>query len=221
MCDALEIDVVIPTLNAGETLAPTLLSLTGARDAGLIKSTIISDGGSTDRTVEVAKAWGAQVEGSETGRGQQLAVGAAVAESPWILFLHADTRLTSGWEQAARTFMTMGNSLDKAAVFSFALDDTSFAARGLERLVRWRCQLAALPYGDQGLLISRSLYNALGGTRAAARPGYRSIPLMEDVDIVRPSVAIGSSCSPRKRRLQRIAIDGTATSSGGSGTCSA
>ena len=45
MCDALEIDVVIPTLNAGETLAPTLLSLAGARDAGLIKSTIISDGG--------------------------------------------------------------------------------------------------------------------------------------------------------------------------------
>ena len=177
MCDAIEIDVVIPTLNAGETLAPTLLSLAGARDAGLIKSTIISDGGSTDRTVEVAKAWGAHVEGSEKGRGQQLAVGAAVAESPWILFLHADTRLTSGWEQAARTFMTMGNSLDKAAVFSFALDDTSFAARGLERLVRWRCQLAALPYGDQGLLISRSLYNALGG--------YRSIPLMEDVDIVR------------------------------------
>ena len=73
MCDALEIDVVIPTL----------LSLAGARDAGPIKSTIISDGGSTDRTVAVAKAWGAQVEGSETGRGQQLAVGAAVAESPW------------------------------------------------------------------------------------------------------------------------------------------
>ena len=87
MCDALEIDVVIPTLNAGETLAPTLLSLAGARDADLIKSTIISDGGSTDRTVAVAKAWRAQVEGSETGRGQQLAVGAAVAESPWILFL--------------------------------------------------------------------------------------------------------------------------------------
>ena len=66
--------------------------------------------------------------------------------------------------------MTMGNSLDKAAVFSFALDDTSFAARGLERLVRWRCQLAALPYGDQGLLISRSLYNALGGYRSKAYP---------------------------------------------------
>ena len=83
MCDALEIDVVIPTL----------LSLAGARDAGPIKSTIISDGGSTDRTVAVAKAWVHRSKEVKRGRGQQLAVGAAVAESPWILFLHADTRV--------------------------------------------------------------------------------------------------------------------------------
>jgi hypothetical protein len=47
----------------------------------------------------------------------------------------------------------------------------------MEKMVSLRCFLFALPYGDQGLLISRRLYNRLGG--------FRAIPLMEDVDLVR------------------------------------
>ena len=65
----------------------------------------------------------------------------------------------------------------RAACFRFALDDRAVAARLLERLVALRCCLFALPYGDQGLLIQRSLYEALGG--------YRPLPMMEDVDFVR------------------------------------
>ena len=64
-----------------------------------------------------------------------------------------------------------------SAAFSFKLDDDCRSARVLEWLVNWRCQLLGLPYGDQGLLISRKLYEGLGG--------YRSIPLMEDIDLVR------------------------------------
>ena len=59
----------------------------------------------------------------------------------------------------------------------FALDDSSDQARRLERLVAWRCRRMALPYGDQGLLISRALYDQVGG--------FRPLPLMEDVDLVR------------------------------------
>ncbi|MED5359917.1 MAG: glycosyl transferase family 2, partial [Pseudomonadota bacterium] len=61
--------------------------------------------------------------------------------------------------------------------FEFALDDPSSSARRLERLVRWRNRLFGLPYGDQGLLISKRLYSRIGG--------YRDFSLMEDVDIVR------------------------------------
>ena len=50
-------------------------------------------------------------------------------------------------------------------------------ARRLERWVAWRVAVLALPYGDQGLLIHRSLYDRVGG--------YRPLPLMEDVDLVR------------------------------------
>jgi hypothetical protein len=65
----------------------------------------------------------------------------------------------------------------RAAHFAFALDDPAPEARRLERLVAWRCRVLALPYGDQGLLLPRALYEATGG--------YRPLPLMEDVDLVR------------------------------------
>jgi len=66
---------------------------------------------------------------------------------------------------------------NQAAAFRFALDDPAPAARRLEALVAWRCRALGLPYGDQGLLLSRALHDAVGG--------YRPLPLMEDVDLVR------------------------------------
>ena len=168
---------MIPTLNAAATLDATLQSLSAAREEGLVRAVIVSDGSSTDRTAEIAEAAGARVERGPPGRGRQLAAGAMAARSPWVLFLHADTRLAAGWERTARELMADEGAQDRAAAFSFALDDPSIAARVLEWLVRWRCRIAALPYGDQGLLISRKLYDEIGG--------HRPMPLMEDVDVVR------------------------------------
>ena len=168
---------MIPTLNAAATLDATLRSLSAAREEGLVRAIIVSDGGSTDRTTEIAEAAGARVERGPPGRGRQLADGAMAARSPWVLFLHADTRLAAGWERTARELMADEGAQGRAAAFSFALDDPSIAARVLEWLVRWRCRIAALPYGDQGLLMSRKLYDEIGG--------YRPMPLMEDVDVVR------------------------------------
>ncbi len=172
-----EIDVVIPALNAAATLDATLRSLSAARAEGLVRAVIVSDGGSTDRTAAIAEASGAQVERGAPGRGRQLAAGAAAARSPWLLFLHADTRLAAGWERAARELTAAEGAPGRAAAFAFALDDPSAAARVLERLVAWRCRLAGLPYGDQGLLVPRTLYDEVGG--------YRPLPLMEDVDMAR------------------------------------
>ena len=62
-------------------------------------------------------------------------------------------------------------------MFRFRLDDAGWRARVVARGVALRARLLGLPYGDQGLLIHRGLYDALGG--------YRLLPLMEDVDLVR------------------------------------
>tara|TARA_A100001037_G_scaffold306485_1_gene351932 strand:+ start:11434 stop:12129 length:696 start_codon:yes stop_codon:yes gene_type:complete len=180
--DRLDLDIVIPTLNAEETLDSVLGFLSAARDEGKIGGIIVCDGGSTDETVRIAKAWGAQLVRAKPGRGSQLAAGAAASGAAWLLFLHADTRLGDGWETEVSEFLILEKSQDCAAVFSFALDDRSASARILEWLVKWRCRLAALPYGDQGLLISRRLYSEVGG--------YRALPLMEDVEFVR---RLGSS----------------------------
>lgn len=166
------ISVVIPTLNAEAGLSATVASVRSAA-----AEVIVADGGSSDRTVEIAGDEGARVIACEKGRGQQLRAGGAAATEDWILFLHADTRLEDGWRDEAAAFISDPVNAHRAAVFTFALDDGSPQARRMERLVAWRTWRLGLPYGDQGLLISRDRLQALGG--------FRPMPLMEDVDIIR------------------------------------
>jgi rSAM/selenodomain-associated transferase 2 len=163
----IDISVVIPTLNAAATLPSTLATL-GAVDV------VIADGGSEDGTVMVARLAGARVIEVAKGRGLQLAAGIEAASMPWLLLLHADTRLTPDWRSEA--IRHMSRSPEKAAYFRFALDSLDHRARRLERLVAWRCRVLALPYGDQGLLIHRDTLRRVGGMSA--------LPLMEDVDLV-------------------------------------
>ena len=165
------LSVVIPALNAATTLAATLTSLDGADEV------IVADGGSFDRTRDIAGEFGARVVTSRTGRGYQLAAGAEQAIGDWLLFLHADTTLEQDWKRTVDGYTADPTNRDRAASFRFALDDASPGARRLERMVAWRSETLALPYGDQGLLIKRDFYRSLGG--------FRAFPLMEDVDLVR------------------------------------
>jgi rSAM/selenodomain-associated transferase 2 len=159
------LSVVIPTLNAAATLPACLERI---READEI---VVVDGGSTDRTTEIAENSGARLVGSPRGRGVQLRAGAEAAQGDWLLFLHADTLLGSNWRREAEAHMA--GRPTEAACFRFRLADPAWQARLVERGVRLR----RFPYGDQGLLISRALYDRVGG--------YRPLPLMEDVDLVR------------------------------------
>jgi rSAM/selenodomain-associated transferase 2 len=174
------ISVVIPTLNAEARLAATLSALVPAAVEGLVREVIVVDGGSTDHTAAIVEESGAHMIRKSGGRGYQLARGAMQAKQPWLLFLHADTVLEAGWEREASQFMDRVDSEARpaaAAAFRFALDDTGARPRLLEQMVALRCALLRLPYGDQGLLISRALYDEVGE--------HRPLPLMEDVDLVR------------------------------------
>jgi rSAM/selenodomain-associated transferase 2 len=167
------ISVVIPTLNAAETLSETLAALRSV----LVGEVIVVDGGSIDASIALARAAGARVVVAQRGRGTQLVAGDAAASGNWLLFLHADCRLEANWETAVATFLAEPEAASRAGYFDFALDDPAPAARRLERAVAWRCRTLALPYGDQGMLIARTLYDAVGG--------FAPLPLMEDVDLVR------------------------------------
>jgi rSAM/selenodomain-associated transferase 2 len=143
---------------------------------GLVRELVISDGGSSDATLLIAEAMGARIVEGERGRGGQLRRGAEAATSPWLLFLHADTVLSPGWEREVMGFIEKGEE-GRAGAFRFRLDDARPAARLIEAAVALRTRTLGLPYGDQGLLLSRRLYAEVGG--------FRPMPIMEDVDIVR------------------------------------
>lgn len=203
------IHVVIPALNAAARLPATLQSLAEAERAGVSGGWIVADGGSRDATVRLARRAGCAVMTGASGRGAQLAAGGEAALSraahgDWLLFVHADTTLEAGWTGPARRFMAENADRDRAGYFRFALDEGSARARRLERMVAWRCRTLALPYGDQGLLISAAFYARLGG--------YKPWQLFEDVDLVR---RIGRArltpLSPRAvTSAERFARDGYA-----------
>ncbi|HWI26027.1 MAG TPA: TIGR04283 family arsenosugar biosynthesis glycosyltransferase [Stellaceae bacterium] len=171
------VSVIIPTLDAANGLPVLLAALEEGRAAGVLREVIVVDGGSRDATVPLAQATGAHVAASPRGRGVQLATGAALAGGEWLLFLHADTVPARGWSSALADFIAVPANRGRAGYFRLRFDDRPPAARILEAAVRWRCRLLALPYGDQGLLLSAELLRALGG--------FRPLPLMEDVDLVR------------------------------------
>jgi rSAM/selenodomain-associated transferase 2 len=174
------ISVVIPTLNAQAELGRTLAALVPAAIEGLVREVVVVDGGSSDVTCKIVDEAGARLIQSEPGRGLQLAEGARQAKGRWLLFLHSDTVLQPGWEEEAFRHIQLVESVeepDRAAAFRFALDDDGLMATYLRWAVGIRCRIFKMPYGDQGLLISRRLYDEVGG--------FRPLTLMEDVDLVR------------------------------------
>jgi rSAM/selenodomain-associated transferase 2 len=180
--------IIIPTQNAAAGLERCLSAL------GEGVSVVIADGGSTDATAAIAARFGAAVISAPCGRGTQLRAGAQLVATDWLLFVHADTVLARGWRDAVAGHIQRADAAGTAAVFQFALDDPAPQARRLEKIVAWRTRVLGLPYGDQGLLIHRALYTSIGG--------FKAIPLMEDVDIIR---RIG------KRRL--VVLDARAVTS--------
>ncbi|MEM9421628.1 MAG: TIGR04283 family arsenosugar biosynthesis glycosyltransferase [Pseudomonadota bacterium] len=193
------ISVIIPTLNAEASLNRALASLLSANSQGIIREVIICDGGSTDRTHVLATEAGARLLVGAKGRGVQLKRGAAAARGDWLLFLHADTVLAPGWEAPAVEHM--GSAFDRvAAIFRLRFSRRGFAPSLVAFGANLRSRVFRMPYGDQGLLISRAHYDRLSG--------YAPLPLFEDVDFIRRLVKDGGRSAVRM--LPAVAITSAA-----------
>jgi glycosyltransferase involved in cell wall biosynthesis len=172
------ISVVIPTANSERHLPRCFDSLIPAAVRGMVREVIVSDAGSSDGTLAIADAAGAHIVHARKGRGAQFMDGAAIAKSDWLLFLRPETALETGWDLEAESFVSQAvMERPCAAVFRFALEDFSGEARRAEAKAALRTMLFALPYGDQGLLVPKRLYQKVGG--------YRALNDLEDADLVR------------------------------------
>lgn len=167
--------IVIPTYNAASVLEPLLQKLT---NTSLPANILIVDANSVDNTPDIAASHNIAVLNVGTrSRGGQMRLGVHELSSDWYLFLHADSQLPNGWEDAVLSHINDPQQSQCAAYFRFELDTDDKPARLIERLANWRCRTLGMPYGDQGLLISKQLLETCGGVP--------NMPLMEDVQLAR------------------------------------
>ena len=178
--DGAPLGIVIPTLDEAAYL-PALLD--DLAHVTIPTEIVVADGGSRDETADVARARGVRVLRSPRGRARQMNAGAAVLRTPWILFLHADSRLPAEAAAAAVRWLEDRPDPGDAAHFAFRLRGPGSWWRFIEFGQRIRQRFLGLVYGDQGLLISRARFDDIGG--------FRDLPLFEDVEMVRALARTG------------------------------
>ena len=201
--DRLTLDAIIPTLDEQSRIGALVERLLrrGSGSADRVDRAIVVDGGSRDRTAELAARAGAEVLRTAPSRGLQLAHGAQAAGAEVLVFLHADAWPEDGSiERVRRAAAERGLVV---GAFHQRIDAPGWFYRAVEwsadRRVAWR----GMVYGDSGLVVRRGLYLRAGG--------FRPIPLFEDVELsrwlrrfARPELIRGADLriSPRRWRAE-------------------
>ena len=168
------LSIIIPTLDEASHLPLLFADLNGwPYHCDLT----IVDGGSKDSTISIAQIQGVNIIKSvKKNRGYQLKIGASKARGDWLLFLHADSRLDPQWSNSLLKVISKKRSKDYAWYFDFKIRKHNLEFRILEAAVGLRSRFLQKPYGDQGLLLHKDLYNLSGG--------FTSLKIMEDLDLI-------------------------------------
>ncbi len=163
------IAAVVPTLEEERTIGPTVSRLVAIAD-----QVVVADGGSSDRTREIASAHGAQVVSGARGRGAQLNLGARSTACDLLLFVHADTSVAPEARQALATAYDRGLV---GGAFRIRFDGRGWRYRLGGTIATLRSRLSGLSFGDQAQFVRSDVFWELGG--------FREWPLLEDYDFSR------------------------------------
>lgn len=185
-----DIGVIIPTWNEAAAIERAIRSVSEAGEV------IVVDGGSGDRTCEIAASLGAKVMTSDRpGRGLQLAAGAAACDRPVLLFLHGDCFLEDAEDSKPTPLRQICDALNTDTDRGWgAMRQRIDAPQKIFRVVAWgnalRVQCRAMAFGDQAIFVRRDWYLEAGG--------FEPVPLMEDVRL----------SSRLRRRGRPLLVDG-------------
>lgn len=180
--DPRRLSIVVPALNEANALGATLARLSGARTRGA--EVIVVDGGSTDDTCARAAPLADGVLTAPRGRASQMNAGARAASGDILLFLHADTLAPPAVDRIILD--AVGQRPSAWGRFDVAIDGRSPMLRVVAGMMNLRSRLTGIATGDQGIFVTRTLFERIGG--------YPAIPLMEDIAF---SKAARSIAAPR------------------------
>ncbi len=166
-----KLSIIIPCLNEAEQIVATLNKLQGIRQQG--HEVIISDGGSTDKTIALSENLADNCINSLPGRARQMNEGAKVATGDILCFLHADTTVPNYIDQ--KILNTFNKKKHIWGFFNIRLSGPNWQFRIIEWLINIRSCLSSIATGDQGIFVDKNTFNKLSG--------YSEIPLMEDIEL--------------------------------------
>lgn len=180
---SLSVSVIIPVWHEAASINERIRHIREREAASSIPVSveiIVADGAPDATTVNAVEDASVITVVSKQGRGVQMNTGAAHATGDILLFLHADTELPHD------AFMLIHNALKgkknmkpcaKAGAFALSIASSSRFLYLVSVFGNWRNRLTKTPYGDQAQFFQRDYFESLGG--------YASIPIMEDVEIMR------------------------------------
>jgi rSAM/selenodomain-associated transferase 2 len=166
--------IIIPVYREGQIINQAIQNIRMLKD-GAQAQIIVVDGNSAQDTLKEITFPAVKKIASVRGRGSQMNAGSSEAAGDILIFLHADTRLPN--DTLTLITAALDDEAVRAGAFDLGIDSGRFAFRIIERMASWRSRLTRIPYGDQAIFIRAAYFKLLGG--------FRSIPIMEEVDLMR------------------------------------
>lgn len=168
------LSIILPVLNEAEHINDAVARLRDQTDDEELEI-IVVDGNAAGSTIKAVVDENVLKLTASQGRACQMNAGATRAKGDLLLFLHADTRLPPHALALVRT--AVAEKCAVAGAFDLGFDTKRRIFTITELYVALRTRLTRVPFGDQAIFIQRSYFEHIGG--------YRDIPLMEDVELMK------------------------------------